>query len=306
MVPEREEPLTRGEVKLDVEVQDVNVLDAAANGTTVGWHLAINVAAMLISFVALIAMANSIVGWFGGLFRDVAGVLLFDAMALAAAAVFFYCARKGAFRDAWLGGAIAVIALAYLVLRITVGDPVARQVALVAAAAWTAALLTSARKTPYGRYAWMGAIGAALVATLAVVLLGPLPADRTLSVELLLGWAHWPIALIMGVPVADCLTVGRFLGEKLILTEFTAYLNLSGYLGAVGRGEALPLEPRSLVILSYALCGFANFASVGIQVGGISSLAPTRRHDLSRIGISAMIGGAIASLMAACVVGVLV
>jgi CNT family concentrative nucleoside transporter len=112
------------------------------------------------------------------------------------------------------------------------------------------------------------------------------------------------VAFLMGVPVADCLTVGRFLGEKLILTEFVAYLNLSSYLGEAARGAAAPLDPRSLFILSYALCGFANFASVGIQIGGIAPLAPQRRAEIAQLGFKAMVGGALATFMIACVAGV--
>ena len=86
-----------------------------------------------------------------------------------------------------------------------------------------------------------------------------------------------------------------------MLNEFLAYLQMSNSFAA----DPKFLSPRSALITVYALCGFANFASVGIQIGGISTMAPTRRHDLSRIGLLAMVGGAIASFMGACVVGVL-
>jgi CNT family concentrative nucleoside transporter len=105
------------------------------------------------------------------------------------------------------------------------------------------------------------------------------------------------------VPPAECLTVGRFLGEKLILTEFTAYLDLSNFLAAAARGEIPGLSPRSLVILTYALCGFSNFASIGIQIGGIAPLAPSRRHEIARLGFKAMVGGALATFMIACIAG---
>src|SRR5204862_1801783 len=93
-------------------------------------------------------------------------------------------------------------------------------------------------------------------------------------------------------------------GEKLVLTEFTAYLNLSSYLGAASRGEVPALDPRSIVILSYALCGFANLASIGIQIGGLVPLAPSRRHDIARLGFKAMVGGALATFMIACIAGI--
>ena len=107
----------------------------------------------------------------------------------------------------------------------------------------------------------------------------------------------------MGVPARDCMTVGRLLGEKLILTEFVAYSDLATYLGSVGRGEVPALDPRSIVIVSYALSGFSNFASIAIQIGGIAPLAPSRRGDIARLGLKAMIGGALASYMLASVAG---
>jgi CNT family concentrative nucleoside transporter len=107
----------------------------------------------------------------------------------------------------------------------------------------------------------------------------------------------------MGVPPQDCLVVGKLLGEKLIKTEFVAYLDLSNLLAAAARGETAPLDPRSLFILSYALCGFANVASIGIQIGGISPLAPSRRHEIAKLGFKAMVGGALATFLIACVAG---
>jgi CNT family concentrative nucleoside transporter len=97
--------------------------------------------------------------------------------------------------------------------------------------------------------------------------------------------------------------VGKILGNKLILTEFVAYLDLSNLLAAGARGEVPLLDPRSIVIVSYALCGFANVASIGIQIGGIAPLAPSRRHDVARLGLKAMVGGALATFMIACVAG---
>jgi CNT family concentrative nucleoside transporter len=107
----------------------------------------------------------------------------------------------------------------------------------------------------------------------------------------------------MGTPIQDCMVVGRLLGEKLVLTEFVAYADLSAYLSAASRGESPALDPRSIVIVSYALSGFSNFASIAIQIGGIAPLAPARRHDIARLGLKAMIGGALASYMLASVAG---
>ena len=117
----------------------------------------------------------------------------------------------------------------------------------------------------------------------------------------ILGWIFYPIAFVMGVAPDDCSTVGALLGEKLILTEFVAYTHL-GELLAGDHG----LQHRSVVIATYALCGFANFGSIGIQIGGISGIAPGRRSDLARLGIRAMIGGTLAACLTATIAGLLV
>ena len=302
LVPERETPLTRGEVTMEVEVEDANVIDAAANGTTVGWQLAINVGAMLLAFVALVALVNAGFNWMGGFFHDAFGAATFVAMAVSAAAVLFYVDRRGTPGDGVLWGTLAALGLAVLVTR-RVDPPTAAIVARVGGAAWLALLLVSARRRSFGAYGWGSLLAVAVAAWAAFALWGPLDPARPLTLQLVLGWVHWPVALIMGVPPADCLTVGRFLGEKLILTEFTAYLNLSEHLAAAGRGEVPALDPRSLFILSYALCGFANVASIGIQIGGLVPLAPSRRHEIARLGVKTMIGGALATFMIACVAG---
>jgi len=184
------------------------------------------------------------------------------------------------------------------------GPEAAAIVARVGGAAWVALLLVTSRKGALGGvYGAASLVALAIIATGAYFIWGPLAPEHPLSLQLVLGWIHWPVAFIMGVPAADCLTVGRFLGEKLILTEFTAYLNLSNYLGAAARGEMPGLDPRSLFILSYALCGFANVASIGIQIGGLVPLAPSRRHEIARLGFKTMVGGALATFMIACVAG---
>jgi concentrative nucleoside transporter, CNT family len=191
--PETKEPVTRGDLRMDMEKPDANVLDAAARGATEGLHLAFNVAAMLLAFIALIGMLNA------------------------------------AFRG--LGG-------------------------------------------------WIGFSG--------------------LSLELVFGWAGWPLAWLMGVPVSDCLLVGKWIGVKTVVNEFVAYLQMADYLKGGG-----PISYRSVVIASYALAGFANFSSIAIQIGGISAIAPGRRHDLARIGLKAMFVGAIATFTTAAVAGLL-
>lgn len=118
-----------------------------------------------------------------------------------------------------------------------------------------------------------------------------------LSLQMILSWFFAPIAWIMGIPWNETLISGSMLGEKIVLNEFVAYLSLAK-LGPV-------LTTRTAVILSYALCGFANFSSIAIQIGGIGSMAPTRRGDLARLGMRAVIGGSLSSFMTACFAGML-
>jgi concentrative nucleoside transporter, CNT family len=288
---------------MDVEIPDANLIDAASSGTTVGWQLAINVAAMLVSFVALVAMANLAVSWFGGFFRSGAGLVLFDLMAVAALASLLFVEKKGPTTDGTVWMILAGILAVVLALKLLGLGEWPRAVTVVGMAAWVPLFLLSGREKGYGRWGW-GTVGAvALVANLAYVLFGPLAPEMDLSLQVVLGWLHWPVAFIMGVPAQDCLLVGKLLGEKLVLTEFAAYADLGNLLAASARGEIPPIDPRSTVIVSYALCGFANVASIGIQIGGIAPLAPSRRADIARLGFKAMVGGALATFMIACVAG---
>ena len=182
-VPETGEPKTKGTVKLDVPRTDVNVIDAAGRGTGEGLHLALNVGAMLISFLALVAMINAGLGLAG------------------------------------------------------------------------------------------------------------------LSLQQIFGWAFAPVAWSMGVAWKDAPTIGNLLGTRMVLNEFVAYSQLGPLKEA--------LDPRSFTIATFALCGFANFSSIGIQIGGIGSLAPHRRHDLARLGLRAMLAGTLANFMTATIAGFL-
>jgi len=193
MYPEEGEPETRGKTDIRMETPDVNVIDAAARGAGEGLGLALNVGAMLLAFIALIAMANALLGWGGGL------VGLDD-----------------------------------------------------------------------------------------------------LSFQRLLGWVLAPVAWFMGVPWSDAVTVGSLLGLRTVVNEFVAYMELSTLLQTAGS-----LQPRSVVISIYALSGFANFSSIAIQLGGIGGLAPSRRHDLSKVGLRAMVAGTLAALMTATIAGML-
>lgn len=192
MYPEREEPVTRGEIRIELDEVDANVIDAAARGASEGLGLALNVGAMLLAFIALLALLNGIVAWTAGLF------------------------------------------------------------------------------------------------------------GYELSIQMILGWLGAPLAWLMGTPWKDALAVGALIGEKTALNEFIAYLHLAEMLQS-----GAELSARSVVIATYALCGFANFSSIAIQIGGIGGLAPERRGDLSRLGLRAMIAGTLASFMTACVVGIL-
>lgn len=116
--------------------------------------------------------------------------------------------------------------------------------------------------------------------------------------QTLFGWVNAPFAWLMGVPWKDCAAIGSVLGERIVINEFIGYLSLSKLSATV--------EPRSYVLATYALCGFANFSSIAIQIGGIGSLAPTRRADLAKLGLRAMIGGLLASYLTATIAGILI
>ncbi len=208
LYPETERSETAGDVEIPkIETSD-NLVGAAASGTADGLKLALNVGAMLIAFIALIAVVDSFLGWADGL---IDGRLL--------------------------GGALIEASKEFA--GITPG-----------------------------------------------------------SLQTLFGTLLRPLAWIMGVPWHDALAVGNLLGVKLAVNEFVAYGMLSQQLA--------DLDPRSAVIATYALCGFANFSSIGIQIGGIGALAPGRRDELAKIGIRAMMGGALASWMTATVAGMLI
>jgi CNT family concentrative nucleoside transporter len=302
MVPEREKPKTLGDAKLDVPAEDVNLLDAAANGSTVGLQLTLNVIGMLFSFVALIAMANVLVGWVGGFFGSVAGVVQLDVILAAIALGALAVSRLGKISDLLMWISFFAVLAAYGVATVILPDA-ARAVVLTGFALWLPFLVGSIRGSVPVKPALLTVGSVFIVTNLAFAMFGPLASGTPLSMQLILGWLHWPIAFVMGTPVQDCLVVGRFLGEKLILTEFVAYSDLAGHLQAARQGTVMALDPRSIVLASYALSGFANFVSIAIQIGGISPLAPSRRHEIARLGLKAMIGGAITSYIIACVAG---
>ena len=120
---------------------------------------------------------------------------------------------------------------------------------------------------------------------------------QPVTLEKIFGWVNAPFAWAMGVPWNDCVSVGEILGQRIVLNEFMGYLSLSGQLDK--------LDPRSITLTTYALCGFANFSSIAIQIGGIGALVPERRKDLASLGLRAMIGGLLACYLTAAIVGIL-
>lgn len=183
LMPEVEKPATAGDVKITVERPGVNLIDAAARGAGDGLQLALNIAAMLIAFIALIALLNGIL------------------------------------------------------------------------------------------------------------------ANFHTSMQQLLGYIFSPVAWLLGVKYNDCQTIGNLLGTRLVLNEFIAFQQLGPLKDQ--------LDPRSFTIATYALCGFANFSSIAIQIGGIGALAPTRKSDLARLGLKAVAAGTMANFMSACIAGML-
>ena len=192
---------TRGTVKMEIEKTASNVIDAAAGGAADGLKLALNIAAMLLAFIALIALINAPLTWIG----EVTGL---------------------------------------------------------------AALL-----------------------------------GKPTNLATIFGYILAPLAWVIGTPWADATTVGSLIGQKVVINEFVAYLQLSEIIK--GNVDGVVLSDEARLIATYALCGFANFSSIAIQIGGIGGLAPDRRSDLAKFGLRAVLGGTIATLMTATIAGVL-
>jgi CNT family concentrative nucleoside transporter len=117
-----------------------------------------------------------------------------------------------------------------------------------------------------------------------------------------LGIAFIPLAWLLGIPLEDCPAAAQLLGLKLVATEFVAYAQLGDWLK---EDSPVALKERTHMIMTYALCGFSNFASIGIQMGGLGGIAPERQSDIARLGLRAMIAGMLATCMTACVAGAL-
>ncbi|GAA4875852.1 NupC/NupG family nucleoside CNT transporter [Ferrimonas pelagia] len=196
MEPETEEANQDVQDLEEAADKPANVLDAAAAGASSGMQLALNVGAMLLAFIGLIAMLNGIIGWAGGL---------------------------------------------------------------------------------------VGFEG--------------------LSLEIILGYVFAPLAFLMGVPWEEATVAGSFIGQKIVVNEFVAYINLAPYLSGEMLINGVEMTPRTQAILSFALCGFANLSSIAILLGGLGAMAPSRRHDLAQLGMRAVIAGSLSNLMSATLAG---
>lgn len=195
LIPEEEHPRTAGKISIEYHDPNANVLEAAASGAEIGLKLSLNVAAMLVAFMSVLALVNGMIGWAGAL------------------------------------------------------------------AGWD-----------------------------------------NLTLQGILAYGFAPLAWVMGAPWQDCLILGELIGEKTALNELVAY----SHMGQLLVQDASALSSRSIMIASYALCGFANILSIGISIGGIGAIAPTRKSDLARLGWLALIGGSLASFLTAAVAGVIV
>ncbi|WP_394583953.1 NupC/NupG family nucleoside CNT transporter [Cytobacillus firmus] len=191
MMPETEKSETTDDINIEKDTKSVNIVDAAARGASDGLMLALNIGAMLLAFIALVALINGIIGFAGGLF----GL-------------------------------------------------------------------------------------------------------ENLTLEMILGFIFAPVAFAVGVPWAEAVQAGGYIGQKLVLNEFVAYSAFAP--------EISSLSPKTVAVVSFALCGFANISSMAILLGGLGNLAPDRRNDIAKLGIRAVIAGALASLLSAAIAGMLI
>ncbi len=287
MMPETEKSETMGKVELDMPKTDANVIDAAARGASEGMQLAINVGAMLLAFISIIALINFVLGLPSRVVNANTYEHVSAYVVQAGGELDEKCANPYSKSDtiACTHGAL----LKYAELKnITVDDSLktlpSEQGAKIDRTEKLYDAVLSAAPTPN-------------TAENAV------PMEKKslwslLTLETILGWLFFPFAFLMGVPLSDCFLVGQLLGEKTAVNEFVAYLHLAQVVDQ--------LSYRSIVISTYALCGFANFGSIAIQIGGIGGMAPERRSDIAKLGIKAMIAGTIAAFMTATIAGALI
>jgi len=281
--PQTEHSETAGDMKIQVEKPDANVIEAGARGASEGMALMLNVAAMLMAFVGLIAMANFGLEKFCDLTSRLAGRNPYRLVLDAAAA-----------KNIQPGDTI-ILNNGIKDFEYSVKETREKSV-----------VIKERLSSNYKGSGYTVLRGGKLLFR-GTGIKGTKPLFFV-DLSMLFGIIFSPIAWVMGVPWREATVVGRLLGEKLILTEFIAYLNLAGILKTGYQtlsGSVIMLSQRSAVIASYALCGFANFASIGIQIGGIGGIAPNKRAELAKIGIRAMFAGAIAACMTGTVAGIL-
>lgn len=313
MYPETEESETMGKYKLDDKKQDANAIDAAARGASEGMQLAINVAAMLVAFIAIIALINFCLGFPSRVFN----ATTYDHVAAYAVSsgetLDPDCSKPYASSDTIActhKGLMTIAKAHHIELDTTITQLAPTQSAQIDQVKAAYAEMIPKLGSPLAHTPMLNdcrdkhsiaACGAVIATTQSkswTPSLQPKNILPLLSLEYILGWLFFPIAFLMGVPLQDCFLVGQLLGEKMGVNEFVAYLHLAHIVDQ--------LSYRGIVISTYALCGFANFGSIAIQIGGIGGMAPARRSDLAKMGIKAMIAGSIAAFMTATIAGALI
>lgn len=315
MIPETEPSETMGQSKLEKLSNDANVIDAAARGAGEGLQLALNVGAMLLAFIALIALINFILGLPSRLvnantYEHVAGYVTSAGGKLDPACDKIY---SSADTIACTHGALITLAgiehIDVPAENQTLSGDQSHQIdqtdalyALVLGKLSKEMPATGTAVYEDCKNSHSIAACGALIARTQQENWTPKLEEKSLmpllSLETLFGFLFFPVAFLMGVPLSDCYLVGQLLGEKMAVNEFVAYLHLSQVVDQ--------LSYRGIVISTYALCGFANFGSIAIQIGGIGGMAPNRRSDIAKLGIKAMIGGSIAAFMTATIAGALI
>jgi CNT family concentrative nucleoside transporter len=296
-----------------------NVLEAISIGTLDGLKLAGNVAAMLLVFYALIAGGNSIMSFIGSF--DLLSVLSFCLSVVAGSLLYAALSEKygKTARYVLLGaGAILVLGLIdiYLANKYESRNILPASVSAAFAGIFAGALIARAclRRNGFSRIKYYGiSFGALSLLFITAVLffscndsinyvITELTDGRhtELSMQFVLGYAFAPVIWLIGVAVQDVPLVGQLLGQKIILTEFVGYSELANMLSSNAFTEV-----KSAIMATYVLCGFANFASIGIEIGGIGSIAPNQRATLSLFGMKALLGGTLSALISAAIVGMM-
>ena len=297
-IPETEKPATAGRVDVKIEKTAVNVIDAAAQGAGDGLHLALNIGGMLIAFLAGLTESELFTIMTAGM-AHVSGAVMAAYVKIAGVSITHLL-------TAVIMTAPATIMLAKIFIPETEKPATAGRVDVKIEKTAVNVIDAAAQGAGDGLHLALN-IGGMLIAFLALIAMvnGILGWVHTLpgmgwmpaSLERIFGLLFAPVAWLLGVPWKDCSVIGDLLGTRLVLNEFVSFLKL-GPLKA-------SLDPKSFTIATYALCGFANFSSIAIQIGGIGALAPTRKSDLARLGLRAVAAGTMANFMSACIAGML-